>query len=60
MSLSPKTVLLTAFQLTLKSLLKLPDTLRAKFVRITPMILTTPTLRYGPSGYLKHAFTCTI
>ena len=60
MSLTPKTALLTVFQLTSKCLREMPDILNANSPRNTQQILTTPTLRYGPSGYLKHAVTYTI
>ena len=60
MSLTLKTVLFIAFQLISKSLRGLPDILNANSLQNTPLILTNPTLRYGRSGNLQHAVTCTI
>ena len=60
MSLTPKTVSPTAFQMISKSLREFPNILNANFLRNTPLTFTIPTLHYGPSGYLKHVVTCTI
>ena len=46
------------FQPTSKRQRGLPDILSEKFLRNTPPVLTILSLRYGPSGYLKHANNC--